>query len=316
MDPVGGVVGGVVEAEHGLVVGGAVRQGPDAVVARLALADFGDGGQEDLVAGLERAGQGGAGVADDLGLLALGDVERAHLGLDVGPERRILAVLERGARDDRAAGRQVRLVGQGGRGETGLGAGAEVGRDFIHHPLDRDQARDIGAGVVRTVDRMLVHQHDGQAAHHAAGLGDHVLVLAVLEQLALLGHALAQQAQRQLALFGQVGALEAAENVGGLTLGHGERVGRALRRVVVQLAVALLQAQARERFRRGPGRFHEGGVQRLDQGRVLRTRRRAVLEGGAGKSRGRGGGGHEAEENGAAVEHGEILRNSGGDLRG
>ena len=275
VDPVGGVVRRVVEAQHGLVIGGPVRQRPDAVVAILALADLGDGGQKDLIAGLERAGQGGAGIADDLDLFALGDVERIHLGLDVRPQGRRLCIVERRAGDDAATRRQIGRIGQGRRGKSRLGPGAEIGGDLGHHPLGGGQARDIGAGVLDRIDAVLVHQHDRQAAHDAAAFGDQVLVVAILEQLLLLGQAIGEQAQRQPTLFGQIGTGEARQDVGGLALGQGELIGGTLGRIVVQLAIAFLQAQPGQGFGRGAGRLHKGGVQCLQQGRVRAGHRRS-----------------------------------------
>jgi hypothetical protein len=287
-----GEVGGRALAELRVIIFLALRKAPGAFVAGRARRDRIPGGEQGLVAVAERAGQSRARLADQPLLLGIGDLEPVHLGLEVGEDRARRAVGEGRAGQHPAGVGAHRLEVELRREDAELRLVADVRGDLTHRPVDVAQPRDIGLGVGRIVDPVLVDQEDRELAERAAIVGDREAMPEPAHPVVAAGDLVLEQAVADPRLRPQPGEPEAGMHLGKLPVGERELLPRAGLGIIVEPVVADLAAElglalGAER-RRGIEGLVEKGVQPciLDLGRGWRGGGTPGMLGGRGAGRG------------------------------
>ncbi len=203
-------VGAGVLARRPGVEGGAVRQGPDAMVA-------GGFGQQGVVVGDELA-VGRVHLAGDR-RLDPGE-QRLALAVGQGAGRQLVELLDEGGVEDvflrRRAGEgahlgQHLLDHEGRRQDAGLLARMQAFHHLGDHRRGLGQARDVVLGFAGRGHRMLGGEEGREVALHAEQLVERVVVQRELLALLLDGEEIFQDVVGQPAAFVQCGAVVLAQ---------------------------------------------------------------------------------------------------------
>ena len=281
MDLVRRQVGGGREPQAGVVEGLALRQPPHPTRVvrhgRRLGADLGQGRQHALIAPPPRPRQRRPPLGQQPFLRRRVGLQSADLALEIGPDRIVGFVVERGARDDRRRVHQRRLEHEHRRDHPSRGPRPQGGRDLAHHPFGLDQPRHISLGVGDAGDAVVVdHEHRQARGRIAVGRELIAPVPPAVGQPRLL-HPVFEQPPRQPAVGAQGLRVELVVQLQQLPLGQSQPSRR--RRVggVVQLVVVGLQPQRGHLLRRQGDPLLKGLFEKRRQPRIL------ALGGGGGR---------------------------------